>query len=153
MEYIKSIIEWCNENQGFISAILSVLTIIISVIAIYFSNKVGKIPYKKKMKVIPCYYEENSNPIIEIMLINYGLMTLVISHIVIKDLKKEYVGGTSMLEPIVVKPSECQKFEIIIEDYNGLIEKNAIDLNNKMIIEVHEYGGKVHKLKKGFPVG
>lgn len=153
MECIKSIIEWCNDNQGFISAVLSVLTIIISVIAIYYSNKVGKIPYRKKMQVIPCYYEDNGNEIIEIMIINYGLMTLVISNISIKDSKNDCVGGTGILKPIVVKPSEYKRIKIQINDFNGLIEKYALDLNKKMTIEVCEYCGKIHKFRKGFPVG
>lgn len=153
MECIKSIIEWCNDNQGFISAVLSVLTIIISVIAIYYSNKVGRIPYRKKMQVIPCYYEKNGSPIIEMMVINYGLMTLVISHISIKDVKNDYVGSTLIEKPIVIKPSEYKKFEIQIDDHNGLIEKYAMDLNKKMVIEVCEYSGKTHRFQKGFPVG
>lgn len=43
------IIEWCNNNQGFISAILSLLTLIVSIIAIIISIVTSRLPFKKKL--------------------------------------------------------------------------------------------------------
>lgn len=43
------IIEWCNNNQGFISAILSLLTLIASIIAIIISIVTSRLPFKKKL--------------------------------------------------------------------------------------------------------
>ena len=153
IQWCKDVINICNNNQGFISAILTVMTIFISVIAIITSNRIGKIPYKKKINAIPSIYKENGSWIIDVMIINHGLMTLVIRDIAVRDAKKSYVGGTHIMEPIVLMPAECKIISISISDHNGLIEKYAIDLNNKITIEVHEYGGIVHKFKKGFPVG
>ncbi len=45
------IIQWCNENNGFISAVLSFLTVLISVIAIAISIKMARLPFKKKLKL------------------------------------------------------------------------------------------------------
>lgn len=45
------IIEWCNNNQGFISAILSLLTLIVSIIAIIISIVTSRLPFKKKLLV------------------------------------------------------------------------------------------------------
>ena len=36
------VIDWCNANQGFLSAILSIITIALSFLAIYFSRKESK---------------------------------------------------------------------------------------------------------------
>lgn len=44
-------IEFCNDNQGFISAILSFFTILISIIAVFVSIHASKLPYKKKLKL------------------------------------------------------------------------------------------------------
>lgn len=44
-------IEWCNSNQGFVSAILAMTSIALSVIAIVVSIRVAKIPYRKKIAV------------------------------------------------------------------------------------------------------
>ena len=46
---MKDIILWCNENEGFISAVLSIVTIILSGVAVFFTYKIGKMPYKKKI--------------------------------------------------------------------------------------------------------
>lgn len=34
---MKDIILWCNENEGFISAVLSIVTIILSGVAVFFT--------------------------------------------------------------------------------------------------------------------
>lgn len=153
MLWCKNIIDVCNANQGFISAVLTIMTIFISVIAIITSYKVGNIPYKKKLKAIPCIFQENGEWVMEIMLINYGLITLVLEGIVIKDAKKTNVGSTLKMEPIVLMPTECKKMHIYVDDHNGLIEKHSMDLNQKITVEVREYGGGVFKFRKGFPVG
>ena len=49
MEIMNDIIEWCNINSGFIQAILALLTLIVSIIAIAVSIKTANLPYKKKM--------------------------------------------------------------------------------------------------------
>ena len=53
---MKEIIVWCNQNEGFLSFILSATTIIISILAIITSFKIEKLLYKIKLKVIPLTY-------------------------------------------------------------------------------------------------
>lgn len=150
---VESIVNWCNGNSGFVSAILSVMTIFISVLALISSKRVGTIPYKKKLTAIPTYYEKDGTPVIEIMIVNYGFTALVIDYIFIKDKKRTVVGCTSMMRPIIIKPSEYETITVTITDHNGLIGKHAIDLNKNVTIAIREYGGKIHKFRKGFPVG
>ncbi len=42
-------IEWCNYNSGFVSAVLALSGLIISVVAIFVSISTARIPYKKKV--------------------------------------------------------------------------------------------------------
>ena len=42
-------IKWCNDNQGFLSAILSLGTLFVSVLAIIISVCTSRLPYKKKL--------------------------------------------------------------------------------------------------------
>lgn len=147
------IIDLCNLNQGFVSALLAIFTIMISVLALITSIQISKMPYRSKLSVIPGYYELNGVPTMQLLLVNYGLSTLVIEYIAIKDKRKSWVGGVPINKPIVLKPSEYSEFEITISDYNGLIQKHALDLNNNMTIEVKVFNGHVLKFKKGFPVG
>ena len=44
-------IEWCNNNQGFISATLTIFTILLSILAIAISIRTAKLPYLKKVKL------------------------------------------------------------------------------------------------------
>lgn len=147
------IIDLCNLNQGFVSALLTIFTIMISALALITSIQISKMPYRSKLSVIPGYYELNGVPTMQLLLVNYGLSTLVIEYIAIKDKRNSWVGGVPINKPIVLKPSEYSEFEITISDYNGLIQKHALDLNNNMTIEVKEFNGHVLKFKKGFPVG
>lgn len=148
-----NIINWCNANQGFVSAILSIATICISILALFISIKIGKVPYKKKFKAIATYYELDQKPIIDVFIINYGLVTLVIDYVSITDERGTPVGSTTDLMPIIIKPAETQTIRIFISDFNGLIKKNSLDLNKHITIEIREYGAKTYKFEKGFPVG
>lgn len=48
---METFINWCNTNQGFVSAILALTSIALSIIAIIVSINVAKIPFKKKIAV------------------------------------------------------------------------------------------------------
>lgn len=95
----------------------------------------------------------NGEPTIDIMLVNYGLCSIIIKHISVLDKKKNIVGSDFCVEPMVLKPSESKNVLLTLCDRDGLIQEHGIDLNGNMVIEVHEYGGEIHKFKKGFPVG
>lgn len=43
------IIQWCNENNGFLTGILSLLTLLVSVIAIVVSIRAARLPYMKRI--------------------------------------------------------------------------------------------------------
>jgi hypothetical protein len=51
---LKLLIKWCNNNNGFVSAILALFSIILSFLAIIVSVIVSKYPFKKKIAV--CFY-------------------------------------------------------------------------------------------------
>lgn len=44
-----NIIQWCNENTGFLTAILSLIGLVLSVTAIVVSVRTARLPYKKKL--------------------------------------------------------------------------------------------------------
>ena len=47
-----NIIRWCNENNGFLTAILSLIGLVLSVTAIVVSIRTARLPYKKKLMLI-----------------------------------------------------------------------------------------------------
>ena len=48
---MQQIVEWCNDNEGFVSAVLALLSLVLSVVAICISISVAKLPFKKKISV------------------------------------------------------------------------------------------------------
>ena len=46
---MEKISNWCNINQGFVSALLTLFSLTLSITAIIVSFTVAKIPYKKKI--------------------------------------------------------------------------------------------------------
>ena len=48
---MEQIIQWCNTNVGFVSGILALFSIVLSLVAIYVSIVVAKLPFKKKITV------------------------------------------------------------------------------------------------------
>lgn len=44
-------LNWCNSNVGFVSVLLSALTLLVSVIAVVVSIQTARLPYKKKVLV------------------------------------------------------------------------------------------------------
>ena len=45
---MEEIIKWCNDNNGFLTGVLSLLTLVVSVIAVVVSIRTARLPYKKK---------------------------------------------------------------------------------------------------------
>ena len=48
---MNEIINWCNNNDGFIMAILAFLSLLLSAVAIIVSIKTARMPYKKGLKL------------------------------------------------------------------------------------------------------
>ena len=47
------IINWCNNNTGFLSAVLAALSLLLSSIAIIVSIRTARLPYRKRIKLYP----------------------------------------------------------------------------------------------------
>lgn len=49
-------VNWCNNNIGFATLILSALTLFVSILAVIVSIHTAKLPYKKKVLVVAGSY-------------------------------------------------------------------------------------------------
>jgi len=144
---------WCNQNQGFISAILSVLALFISVMTIVMTYRLGRLPYKKKLKFVPNLYKKENDFYLDVQIINAGNMTVCIDHISIANNKHLDVGISENNEMLVLKP--CEYATRIFRIYDGIeeIEKKSLDINGYIVIKAHDVDGKVYRAGKGYPVG
>ncbi len=48
---MSNIVSWCNANSGFVSAVLSLFSLITSIMTIFISVSVARLPYKKKLDI------------------------------------------------------------------------------------------------------
>ncbi len=150
---MNCIIEWCNQNQGFLSAILSLLALSLSVLTMIMTYRLGKMPYKKKVKMIPVLYKKDEDFYIDLTLINSGNTTICIKNIGIFNNEMLNIGLPDEWEFITLKPCDYYKVPIRLYDDLENIETNLFDLNNHIIIVANDVDGRRYKASKGFPVG
>ena len=136
---MSEFISWCNSNQGFLSFILSLMTIILSVVAIVISLKIGKMPYERKLRVIPKPYKVQGKTMMDIIIINCGHVETGIKHIAIMD-NSNLVLGMYTGSNIYVKPEKMAKCSIEIFD-------------RQEYISVYDISKKKYIFRNGFPVG
>ena len=126
-------IEWCNQNNGFISAILSIIGLLISIIAIVISIHTACLPYKKKLLLgsslllgvsqIPLRGTETSLVGMSSTVTNVGNRTISLTYLgfaIKKDgkLNKMYpvdrpFDSTATLDPSEMHDVQFSKAEII----------------------------------------
>lgn len=150
--YVKDFMEWCNLNQGFLSFVLSLMTIILSVIAIIVSIKMAYLPFRSRIKIVPDAYGDSEKVVMDIIIFNYGYTKIGISNITVFD-NKNLVLGMYKGKTIYIKSGKVKKCRIEIKDKIDFFEENILDLNNKIIIKLSDTYGKQYTFKKGFPVG
>lgn len=149
---MKELINWCNQNEGFLSFVLSAVTIVISIIAIKTSINAAKFPFKIKLKVIPFTYLGSEGIVVDLVIYNQGYSKTGIECIAIMHNKKLVIGSYTG-ETLYLEPGYTQKFSIQIFDETEYFEANMCDLNNKIVITVQDSFGNEYTFKNGFPVG
>ena len=134
---MELIINWCNENNGFITAILSAIGLLLSVIAIVVSIRTARLPYKKKLKLtssVDVAFSKNtitgeviSNIMgISVNAANIGSRNVSITYlgICIKDKKsnrnkqkmakvRDEITGTGMIAPAEIKTELYKKDDLL----------------------------------------
>ena len=133
-----NIVNWCNENNGFVTAILAFLSLFISVIAVYVSIVTARLPYKKKIK-ITCdrYFIVPHGEIgINVGAVNIGQMPV---HVSMMGL---WVAKNQIFQPN--KLNECQKLinhaenAQILLTLNG-VQKTILEMNLKKNQKIYAY--------------
>ena len=160
---MKEFIEWCNDNQGFLTFLLSTFTILISIIAIIVSIRTAKLPYYKRAilnstqnyivkagNVSPVPYE------IELSFSNIGncpigLHTLAIGFHYKNNMSQLYSLEDGNISEQIVQPAGIvrhkYKFSNIVLFLKDESSKNnsRINLNTKLYIFARDTEGKTYK--------
>lgn len=126
-------IEWCNNNQGFLSFLLSTITLILSIIAIVVSIITMKNPYKKRIIVeASCMYDGSENKVY-VWISNVGNKVISVKQIDI-IYNNVHIGGTANIktEKRILKSSEIKEYIV-----KAFIAKNNVEdfiENGKVIV-------------------
>lgn len=142
-----SFIEWCNNNQGFINAILSMSTILISIVAVCISLMVAYLPYRKRIVINPIFGLNKYGYYLELDIANSGNKLIGIKYIDIKY-KNKTIGDTCKRR--FVEPSKTTKFYIKL-DIND--QELQYDIDAWADIEICDTEGKEYKFKTPIAMG
>jgi hypothetical protein len=126
------IIQWCNDNNGFLTGVLSLLTLIVSIVAIVVSIRTAKLPYVRKLRLSSSFdIAFFQNPVtgesgsqimgISVNIANIGSRNVNISYLGIsvngrqEKLTKirDEVTGTGILAPTEVKTEFFKKADLV----------------------------------------
>ena len=119
-----TIIEWCNSNQGFTSAVLSALTLIFSGIAIFVSIQTAKLPFLKKLKLISGYAISELGYGVHVTIINVGNRPVTISMVGIMINRKQ-----------IIIPSQIGKSQKTLQPTEETKQYYSLDVLKKTILE------------------
>lgn len=144
------IIEWCNVNQGFISAILSALTLVFSVIAIVVSINTAKLPFKKRLKLVAGHEMSPLGLGLHITAINTGNRPITISMIGFEINGKqviipEQIGNSQ----ITLQPTEITTQHYREESLIPAISSAEFPKEENVYAYVKDTEGDMHKKKIG----
>lgn len=117
IDLVKSLITLCNDNAGFISAILAVITILISV-------KIGRLPYQKKLSFYHYLGSDETEEIIATVYVsNIGNCPLYIDRLIAEEGffktigQCERISNTTLMDDRLLEPKKTYIFKIRLEGY------------------------------------
>lgn len=150
MEFIdgfNNFVKWCNCNEGFVSAVLSVLTLMTSIIAIWISVRLAYIPYKKRIFINPVFDIKENKYELSLTIANSGNKLIGISYVTVYY-KNEYIGDNC--EQKFIEPSKTNEYFI---ELNLNAENVKFDKKRKVKIVVDDTEKKEYKFKVNLALG
>lgn len=139
-------IEWCNNNMGFASLLLSALTLFVSILAIIVSIHTAKLPYKKKLLVTSGSYFTDGSIGIHITASNVGNRNIKIKTIGILMGKMVYVNKNSLFDDqVILTQGDVTSQYFDLEDLKVSIAMNKIKSSTRMIAMIEDTEGRRYK--------
>lgn len=143
---INNLINWCNNNQGFIDMILSVSTLIVSLLAVIISIITAQLPYKRKID-ITCGYSMGMDIDFEgiyVTATNIGNRAVRICTIGFCVKNNTYFNKDTILQStVILKPGDITTQYIDKRDYSIFKRNNS--KNQKIYAFAKDETGKMYK--------
>ena len=118
---LEKIIYWCNNNTGFATILLSTLTLIVSIVAIFVSINTARLPYKKKILLVSGSFISGSGIGIHITVTNIGNRPIRIDTIGFKINGKVYIQPRTLSESQIMlnQVDDFARVYAYVEDSEG----------------------------------
>lgn len=150
---MSNFVNMCNENAGVIALIQTVTTLFISVIAVWVSIRMARLPFRKRLDFnTGLNYDQNGNYTMDLYMANTGNMAIFI-----KTISVEYMG--EFLAHVSMDESDEQPFLLsqkilhICFPLYGCNAREEKDRNQKIKIVVEDSTAKRFVYKIGWAVG
>lgn len=147
---MKDLIEWCNTNNGFLTGMLSLLTLIVSIIAIIVAVRSARLPYKKRVLVKAGDYISDTGYGIHVTATNIGNRDVVLTSVCL------VIGDQTCLNPHTFMDSQCRLKcgEVTSQYYSSEMLINALrqisgDAGAKVYGFVRDSEGTEYKKRLG----
>ena len=142
-------IEWFNQNEGFVSALLSLLTILLSVVAIAVSIHTAKLPYKKAMMILGGSEISGSGEGIYVTAINIGNRPIKISMIGLMIGGKQYFAhDQTSINQIILHTGETTEHHLLLSELQKALPK-TLSITEKIYAYAKDVEGCIYKKKIG----
>ena len=155
-------IKWCNENSGFLTAILSITGLLLSLIAIFVSIRTARLPYKKKLllgsslllaaSVAPGMSARTFIAGLSASATNIGNRTIILTYLgyaIKKDgrFNKIYPLNRQFDSKAKLAPSELFEVQFQMEELLKVFMKE--DRNTKLYVFANDTEGTEYKRRAG----
>ena len=151
---INQFISFGNSNQGFLSAIFSACSLLVSVVAIVLTFYNSVLPYKKRLECTGCLYEKDGKIIGTVDIVNCGNRAIMIKEInIFRNQSRLHVGCRMKSHIFRLMPGVMKTAHIRIYDEEELIKENIMDVNPFIYIEIVDTENKHYRFKNHFAVG
>lgn len=144
---MANIVKWCNDNQGFVTAIFSALSLSVSLIAIWISIRTSKMPYTK-VGIIngSMYMTTDGESGVAIDFINGGHIGIRISMIGLLIDGKQYINRFTISESQkLVDPSDSVTHRLSFNDIIQSLKITNPAKNKKVYVYAKDAQGKIYK--------
>ena len=139
-------IEWSNLNNGFVSLLLSALTLFVSILAVIVSVHTARLPYKKKILIVSgsCVSEDGIG--LHITATNVGNRDINVKTTGFLIGKIVYINKTTIFESqVILKQGETTSQYFHIEKMRDVIKNKRINTSTKVFSFVEDSEGKIYK--------
>lgn len=143
---MNEFVNWCNTNVGFVSLVLSFLTLAVSIIAVIVSVHTARLPYKKKILVTTGNYISTTECGLHVTATNVGNRNIKVKTIGFLFCGKVYVNKNTLFNSqIVLGQGETTSQYFNLQDFQNTLISSQISPNTRIIGFVEDTEGTRYK--------